>query len=63
MIEPKSMQEIHDIRIKLAEESKDLSAADHARLVNERVETALKQLGIELPKGNPAPPRTQQRIA
>jgi len=45
--EPKSMKEIHDIRIKHYEERKHLSDKEKIELINKRAKEAMEKYGIK----------------
>ena len=46
--EPEPMREIHEIRLKLYEENKNLSAKEHMAKVHREAEEAIKKYGIKI---------------
>ncbi|MCG2712280.1 MAG: hypothetical protein L6416_08175 [Candidatus Omnitrophica bacterium] len=50
--EPKPMQELHEIRIKLHEENKNLSAKEHAAKVHKEAEEYIKKSGLKIKKAS-----------
>ena len=48
MTEPKAMREIHEIREKIYEETKNMTASEHTAYFNAIAEKALKEFGIKI---------------
>ncbi|MFH1772423.1 MAG: hypothetical protein ABH872_06365 [Candidatus Omnitrophota bacterium] len=46
--EPEPMREIHEIRLKLYEENKNLSAKEHVAKVHKEAEEFIKKYGIKV---------------
>ena len=49
--EPEPMREIHEIRLKLYEENKNLSAKEHVAKVHKEAEGAVRKYGIKVKRG------------
>lgn len=48
--EPKPMQEIHEIRLKLYEENKNLTSEEHVAKVNREAQEIIKKYGLHFKK-------------
>lgn len=46
--EPEPMREIHEIRLKLYEENKNLSTKEHVAKVHKEAEEAIKKYGVKV---------------
>ena len=56
--EPKVMREIHEIREKLYEKTKEMTPEEHTAWTHERSRALLEQYGIQLKRAAPPMART-----
>lgn len=58
--EPRAMKEIHDIRLKIYEEIKDMTPEEQVRYFNESTKETVEKYGIKV--GTPADNRQLRRV-